>query len=617
MLKSLLAEIVFYRTYAETKKDGYKETWLETVERVQNMHVRKYPQLTAEIVNAFDYVRAGVVVPSMRSMQFAGPSIERENARLYNCSYSPLESFKDFADLMYLLLCGTGVGFSVQRRHIHRLPEISEGVEQEVFVFDSKEGWCNSILSLLSNPKATFDYSAVRPKGSKISTGGTASGPEPLIEAHEKIRAILLGAVGRKLSSIEAHDIMCHIADSVVVGGVRRSAMISLFDADDEAMIRSKEGSWWDGNGQRARANNSIVLHRESPSFKADLEKAVQRCLDSEYGEPGVFITEHWDYGTNPCAEISLKPRQFCNLTEVNVARCKDYETFLSASIVASFLGTLQAGFTDFGYIQPEWSQNQREEALLGVSLTGQAERPDLMTPSNLRKAAMAVRQVNELTAKEIGINPGKRLTCVKPSGTTSAVLDTTSGIHAAHAEYYIRRVRVDSSHPLGKYLASKVNVATLQKGQFNFLEQDAFNPNNIIVAMPYHKDTYLTRTAETSIQLLERMRNVSYNWVQPGHREGPNFHNVSLTVSVRPEEKAGIKEWMVNNVEFYTGISLLPYSGGGYVQLPFEDITKEQYEEYSKLVPQDLDLASVKWEDTEDARQGEAACAGGACEII
>ena len=434
---NLLKDIVHYRTYAMTLEDGRKETRSQTIERNCAMHVQSFPTHAAEIREAYAQVQAGRVVPSMRSLQFAGAAIAKSHARIYNRAYTPLEGFQDFAELFFLLMNGCGVGFSVQRRHIRHLPLVAPPTKESyMHVEDNKEGWCDSLLALLSSPGTRFDYADIRAHGAPLSTGGTASGPVPLRRAHDHVRSILLKAVGRRLRPIECHDIVCHVADAVVVGGVRRAALISLFDADDIEMLGSKSGDWWVVNPQRARANNSAVIERGISSFDRVLGDILSQCFDNGTGEPGVSLS--WDplgYGYNPCHEIALTNRQMCNLTEVNVAACRNERDFLKAVRAATVIGTLQASYTDFQYLSRDWKTNCEREALLGVSLTGLAENWALVAdPTSLRKGAELMLQKNALWAARLGIARAARIGCVKPSGTTSAFLGTTSGIHAAHA---------------------------------------------------------------------------------------------------------------------------------------------------------------------------------------
>lgn len=604
--KKLLSDIAFFRTYSAVKSDGKKETWGEVCDRYETMLLDKYPAMQMYILGAMVHVREKRVLPSMRALQFAGSSILRENARLYNCSFVNITSFKDFADSMYLSACGTGVGYSVQRRHIEQLPVILPYEEQmSISVNDSREGWADSMIQLLQNPQVMFDYSRIRPAGTKLSTGGTASGTEPLRKCHELTRTVLLGAVGRKLTSLEVHKVMTYIADAIVAGGVRRSAMICLFDRDDKEMLNAKSGEWWLKNPSFARANNSAVLPRGETTFD-EFNTILEACYDSNSGEPGIFWTNDLDWGTNPCAEIALRSRQFCNLTEINVAAAEDKAALRSMVWAATVLGTLQAGFTEFNYIHPDWKKNAEEDALLGVGMTGQAERPDLMTHEILKDMAEVAKFVNESIADMIGINPAKRIGTVKPSGTTSTVLGTTSGVHAAHASHYVRRIRIDKTDPLA--------VALQELLPSEFIEYSPWEPQNAIIKMPVMMQG-LTRHDETAVQLAERAMTIRNSWINGSHRNGQNQHNVSLTINYKESEREMLKMWMWYKREFYGGISLLPFSDAIYAHAPFEDCSKEEYERLEKLLPQ-IDLSGIIYEEKDDGRAASAACEGGLCEL-
>lgn len=604
--KQLLSDIAFFRTYSAVNEDGTKETWDEVCDRYETMLLDKYHHIKVYILAAMAHVRRKKVLPSMRALQFAGSPILRENARLYNCSFVNVTSFKDFADAMYLSACGTGVGYSVQRRHIEQLPVIqSYEYSSGVPVNDSREGWADSMLQLLQNPEVTFDYSRIRSAGSRLSTGGTASGPEPLRQCHELTRSVLLGAVGRKLTSIEVHKIMTYIADAIVAGGVRRSAMICLFDRDDQDMLNAKAGEWWVKNPSFARANNSAVLPRATTT-QEEFNAILEACYDSKSGEPGIFWTNDLDWGTNPCAEIALRSRQFCNLTEINVAAAEDKYALRSMVWAATVLGTLQAGFTDFSYIHPDWKKNAEEDALLGVGMTGQAERPDLMTHQILSDLAIIAKSVNAGIADMIGINPAKRIGTVKPSGTTSTVLGTTSGIHAAHANHYMRRIRIGKDDPLAIALPNLLPAECI--------EHSDWEPNNVIVKLPVSMQG-LTRHDETAIELGNRALAVRNSWIRDSHRDGQNYHNVSLTINYKESEREELKQWMWDNREYYGGISLLPFSDATYANAPFEDCTKEEFEALENKLPQ-LDLSVITYSQKDDGRAGSAACEGGLCEV-
>ncbi len=603
-----LRQLVHFRTYAQTKEDGKKESVRETIDRCAAMHVKKYPELESIIQTSFNEVREGRCVPSMRTLQFGGDAIERAHARAYNCSFAALTSWDDFADLFYLLMCGTGAGYSVQRRHVEQLPVIDYelGLGDVYIVPDSKEGWSDALKVILNKPSTELDVHLVRRKGSFLSSGGTASGPEALLKTVAETKAILRRANGRKLRPIEAHDIMCHVADGVVVGGVRRAALLCLFDAFDKEMLTCKHGMWWETNPQRARANNSAVINRDEPKFDTILKDTLAMMFASNCGEPGISLTNNNDMGFNPCHEISLRDGQLCNLTEVNVAACKNKEEFLRAVQAATVIGTIQAAYTNFSYIQPKWRKNCEEEALLGVSLTGQAQKWTELQEwlADDKAIEEATVETNKAMAATLGINPAARIMTTKPSGSTSAWLGTTSGIHAAHSNYFIRRVRVDVGDPIAKKLAGS-----------SFVEPDIFNSDNVVVSIPIAAPTAITREQETAVELMERAKFIQHKWIKRGHISGDNSHNVSLTVSYKPEEIEAVKKWMVDNADSWAGISLLPYDGGTYSQAPFEEISEDVYRLLSASfdIP---DLSEVDFSGTIDERLGEMACAGGACEI-
>lgn len=612
----LLRDVAFLRTYAETLSSGKKETVEQTFNRVMKMHAKKFPHLAEKIDAAFEAVRRSLVVPSMRSMQFAGYPIERSEVRIYNCAYTPIESFKDIADSAWISMNGTGVGYSVQLRHVSKLPVISGQEGCPVFAIpDSKEGWADSILMLLGNPCQNFDYSLIRPKGAPLTTGGTASGPMSLQLMHDLIRNILVGALGRQLRPIEVHDIMCHMGDLVRCGGVRRTALISLFDCFDEEMLTAKSGSWWVNNAQRGRANNSAVIHRDDPNVEEQIRRVLKFCFDSNAGEPGIFMTNDYDWGANPCVEIGLKPRQFCNLTEVNVAACKSVEDLKFAVEAAAIIGTLQASYTNFNYIDSRWKSTCKEDALLGLSMTGQAEAQWLLSEETLKECSSIALQVNREWAELLGINPAARIGCTKPSGSTAAFLCTTSGIHAAHDDYYLRRIRIDKPNPLAKYLTDRFGLAPARS--YSVVEQDEYSEDQIVLTVPICKAGSIKRYNESPIELLERVKHIHKNWIATTHRLGSNTHNVSVTVSYKAGEEQAIADWMVDNREVYSGISLLPYDGGSYSQMPFESVTEEQYKDWANRFSVELDLYSVDFSGTQDNRKDEAACAGGMCELV
>lgn len=614
MSKEFLSKLVHYRTYAKYLSEEYRrETKEETIKRNMDMHVRKFPALETEISKAYAQVYAGRVVPSMRSFQFAGDAIERRSNRMFNCSFINLTKFRDFADLFYMSMSGVGVGFSVKKRHISSIPTVLEGsVEPPYVIADSAEGWCDSLLELFRNPDRQFDYTVIRPMGTALSTGGTASGPKALIKMHANVRAILRKAVGRQLTPFECHRICCLIADCVVVGGVRRGALISLFDTEDEEMLNCKSGAWWDKYPELARANNSAVVRKDDAEFTSKASHIIQACFEGGQAEPGLLLTNNDDLGTNPCAEISLRSYGVCNLTEVNAAQCLSKDDWLKAVEAATVIGTLQATYTDFKYVQPEWKKNADEEALLGVSITGQAEAQAILTEENLREGAELAVKVNKDWATKLGINPAKRITTTKPSGTSSSWLGTTAGVHAGHEIRYIRRVRMDKLTALAKALAKRFPA---------FVVEDPFNGNDMIMQIPVKLyDTTLLRSQETAVQCLERVKKLYDNWIVPGHIIGDNTHNISLTINYHEHEKEAIKRWMIENRDAYYGISLIPYDGGDYKYLPYSQPPHPEVFEildraFSQIA-ENFNFEDIKEKKDNTDFKGEIACAGGACTL-
>ena len=531
-------------------------------------------------------------------------------------AYTPINDWRAFGETMFLLLGGTGVGFSVQNHHIEELPEIRKPNPKRTrryLINDSIEGWADAVKYLMRSyfyggSKLRFDFSDIRPKGARLVTsGGKAPGPQPLRECLVKIEGLLSEkSDGDNLSSIEVHDIICHVADAVLAGGIRRAALISLFSADDDEMIAAKSGNWWEINPQRGRANNSVVLLRH----KVDKEYFMnlwERIKASGAGEPGFYLSNDKDWGTNPCCEIALRPHQFCNLTEVNASNIKSQEDLNERVQAAAFIGTLQAGYTDFHYLRPVWQRNTERDALVGVSLTGIASGRVLADGISLKEASQNVKKENVRVAELIGIRSASRTTCVKPAGTTSLTLGTSSGIHAWHNDYYIRRLRVGKNEAIYTHLS--VHHPEL-------VEDDYFRPHDTaVISIPQKApDGSILRT-ESALDLLKRVKKVTKEWIRPGHRTGQNTHNVSATISIKNDEWEEVGEWMWKNNVSYNGLSVLPDDGGSYVQAPFENCTKEQYEEMVKSLTS-LDLTKiVEFDDNTDLK-GEAACAGGQCEI-
>jgi ribonucleoside-diphosphate reductase alpha chain len=601
-----------YAKYIPTLKR--RETWDEIVDRYQEMMIKKYPKLEQAIKDSAVFIREKKVLPSMRALQFAGPAMEVNNARGYNCAYLPVDSLYSFSETMFLLLGGSGVGFSVQKHHVAQLPAVKkqENYKQRNYLIeDSIMGWADAVKVLMKfyfegGFKPKFDFRAIRHKGARLVTaGGKAPGPEPLKICLSHIDAIMERKEdGEKLSPLEAHDIMCHIANSVLAGGIRRSAMISLFSHDDEEMITCKYGNWWELNEQRGRSNNSAVLKRGEVS-EEEFKSLWKRIEASGSGEPGIYWTNDVDWGTNPCCEIGLRPFQFCNLCEVNVSDVADQTDLNDRVSVAAFFGTLQAGFFDFHYLRPIWQKTTQKDALLGIGMTGIGSGEILKY--DLEIAANTAKVVNSMVSEKIGTNEAARITCIKPSGTTSLVLGTASGIHAWHAPYYLRTMRFNKNEDIAMYL--EINHPEL-------CEDDVLRPKDTLcVRIPVKAPEGSIFRTESPLDTLERVKRFSTEWIKSGHISGANTHNVSATISIDTFDWIKVGKWMWDNRECYNGLSVLPYFGGTYKQAPFEDITEEEYNNRASALTS-VDLTKVmELDDTVDFGQ-VAACAGGACEV-
>ena len=612
----ILSEITVYMKYAKYLPEKQRrETWEELVTRNKEMHQRKYPKLKEEIEEVYKMVYDKKVLPSMRSLQFGGKPIETSPNRVYNCAFLPIDHIDAFAETMFLLLGGTGVGYSVQKHHVEKLPEIQKpngNRTRRYLIGDSIEGWADAIKVLMksyfgvNSSTPIFDYSDIRPKGAMLVTsGGKAPGPQPLKDCIHNITKVLDAKQnGERLTTLETHDIVCYIADAVLAGGIRRAALISLFSADDDDMVTCKSGNWWELNPQRGRANNSAVLLRNkiTKEFFLDLWKRVEL---SGAGEPGIYLSYDKDWGTNPCCEIALRPFQFCNLCEVNASDIESQEDFNNRVKAASFIGTLQAGYTDFHYLRDVWKRTTEKDALIGVSMTGIGSGTVL--GYNMTEAAEEVKKENIRVAELIGINKSARTTTVKPAGTTSLTLGTSSGIHAWHNDYYIRRVRVGKNEAIYTYLA--INHPEL-------IEDEVFRPHDTaVISVPQKAPEGSILRHESPFELLERIKKVAQEWIKPGHRTGQNTHNVSATVSLKEDEWELAGEWMWNNREYYNGLSVLPYNGGTYQQAPFEDCTEETYNEMMKSLS-NVDLTKVVELTDNTDLSGELACSGGNCEV-
>ena len=612
----ILSEITVYMKYAKyIPEKNRRETWTELVDRNRLMHLKKYPELRGQIANAYWYVYDKKVLPSMRSMQFAGKPIEISPNRVYNCAYLPIDHIDSFSETMFLLLGGTGVGYSVQKHHVEKLPIISKPYPKRARRFligDSIEGWADAIKVLMKSymngggSRVDFDFSDIRPKGARlITSGGKAPGPQPLKECIVKLTGILEAKeTGDSLTTLEAHDMICHIADAVLAGGIRRAALISLFSADDGEMISCKVGNWWELNPQRGRANNSACLmrHKIKKEFFMDLWKRIEL---SGTGEPGIYLNNDKDWGTNPCCEIALRPFQFCNLCEVNVSNIESQEDLNARVKAAAFIGTLQAGYTSFHYLRDVWRETTEKEALVGVSMTGIGSGAVL--GYDLKKAADVVKRENSRVAKIIGINKAARCTTVKPAGTTSLALGTSSGIHAWHNDFYIRRLRVGKNESMYQYL---------ENHHPELVEDEYFRPHDTaVIQIPQKAPDGAILRSESPFKLLERVKKIATEWVRSGHRKGSNTHNVSATISLKSNDWEYAGEWMWKNRKYYNGLSVLPYDGGTYTQAPFEDITKAKYKEMEKTL-KEVNLSNVIEEGDNTNLSGELACAGGSCEI-
>lgn len=754
--QELLSNIIIHNKYAryipELKR---REVWDEIVDRNKKMHLDKFKteqyDLNEEDMEEFNHAYSMVydkkLLPSLRSMQFGGKPVEINNTRIYNCSYLPMDNWKSFHEVMFLLLSGTGVGIGVQKHQVECLPEITFPTkERRYLVGDSIEGWSDAVQVLmksyfgLTSSRPNFDFRAVREKGQELVTsGGKAPGPEPLQECLFQIEKILKRKKnGEKLFPIEVHDIVCHIADAVLSGGIRRAALISLFSVDDNDMLYCKTGNWWEANPQRGRANNSAVFvrHRLTKEKFDEIWKIIKA---SNSGEPGIFFTNDKDVATNPCisgdswvtteegpkqvcdiigkqvkllkdgnfystteegffetgfkpvyelklkngmkikatdnhkfllenggwkelkdlnigdnirtsqdkenddtsskieyisyigeetvydctvpetscfsangiivhncGEVSLKSFQFCNLTEINASTVLDQNDLNERVKAATIIGTIQATYTNFHYLREIWKTNTEKEALLGVSLTGIAS--GALDKLDLKEAASVCKKTNEKWAKKLRINKAARITTVKPSGTASIVLGTSSGIHAWHNDYYIRRIRLSKNESIYKYL---------QKNNPELLEDDITKPHiQSVLSVPQSAPEGSVLRSENVLDFLARIKKYNLEWVRNGFRKGANHNNVSATVSIKDNEWGVVGEWMWDNREYFNGLSVLPYSDSSYVQSPFEDCTEEQYKELVKLI-KNIDLSQVK-EYSDNTNFGEnLACSGGSCEII
>jgi len=613
----ILSDITVHMKYAKyVPQKQRRETWYELVTRNKEMHQKKYPNLKDEIEEVYKMVYEKKILPSMRSLQFGGKPIEISPNRIYNCAYLPVDHVDAFSETMFLLLGGTGVGFSVQKHHVDKLPDIKKPNpkrKRRYLIGDSIEGWADAIKVLvesyfgIKSSTPIFDFSDIRQKGALLVTsGGKAPGPQPLKDCIHNIKKVLDNKEdGDKMQPIEVHDIICYIADAVLAGGIRRAALISLFSADDSEMISCKSGAWWELNAQRGRANNSAVLlrHKVTKEFFLELWKRIEL---SGAGEPGIYFSNDKDWGTNPCCEIGLRPYQFCNLCEVNASDIESQEDFENRVRGASFIGTLQAGYTDFHYLRDVWKRTTERDALIGVGMTGIGS--GVVLGYDMKSAAKVVKEENERVANLIGINKAARTTTVKPSGTSSLVLGTSSGIHAWHNDYYVRRIRVGKNESIYSYL---------NNNHPELVEDEIFRPHDTaVISIPQKSPKGSILRYESPFELLERVKKISQEWIKFGHRGGQNTHNVSATISLKEDDWELAGEWMWENRKFYNGLSVLPYNGGTYQQAPFEDCTEEIYNKMMSSL-KNVDLTKVVETQDNTNLTGEIACGANGCEIV
>ena len=614
---AILSDITVWNKYARYRDDlQRRETYDEVVTRYESMMLERYPKLKAVTKKNIVQLKERKILPSMRGMQFAGQAIEKNESRIYNCAFLPIDDYRAFSETMFLLLGGTGVGYSVQKHHVEKLPAINKPEHSQKFVVeDSIEGWADAVKYLMKSYfglrkfKPRFDFSAIRPKGERLVTaGGKAPGPEPLKRCLMEIEFILNRIdAGKKLSPLNCHDIQCHIADAVLAGGIRRAAMISLFDRFDTDMITCKSGTWWETNGQRGRANNSAVLPREEVT-EEEFKELWTMIKASGSGEPGVYWTNNIDWGTNPCCEIALKPFSFCNLTEVNVAEIETQEELEEAVSIAAYFGTLQAGITDFHYLRSIWQQTTEEDALIGVGMTGIAS--GTTEKLDLAQAAQQAKEINEQVARLIDINPAARVTTVKPSGSTSCVVGSSSGIHSWHANYYIRRMELSGNEALVPYLLQHhpelIKPLERRPGDY-VLEFPQSAPKGSII-----------RTKESAKEFLDRVDRFNTEWVREGHDRGDNCNNVSATCNIKENEWTYVGNWMWRKRDNYNGMSVLPYyeEDTTYTQMPFETISKQKFDKMYESLKR-VDISKVI--ETEDGTTltDNVACAGGSWERI
>jgi ribonucleoside-triphosphate reductase len=605
-----------YARYLDEKKR--RETWEETVSRYVGYWQNKYPEYPAEEI--YQGIISMGVMPSMRALMTAGPALDKDNVAGYNCSYLVIDSPRAFDEILYILMCGTGVGFSVERQDISKLPAVAESHQKTdtcIVVRDSKTGWATAFRELIAllyqGAVPDWDLSKLRAKGARLKTfGGRSSGPEPLNQLFLFTRDLFTRAAGRKLNSLECHDLVCKIADVVVVGGVRRSALISLSNLTDARMRAAKNGQWWEGNGQRALANNSVA-YTESPDMGIFMEEWLS-LYQSRSGERGIFNRNaaklksqqngrrdtNYEFGTNPCGEIILRPKGFCNLSEVVVRAEDDLESLKKKVRVATIIGTFQSTLVSFRYLRSDWRKNAEEERLPGVSLTGIMDNATLTNAPEqfLQELRDYSIQVNKEWSEKLGIPQSAAITTVKPSGTVSQLVNSGSGIHPRYSKYYIRTVRNDAKDPLTAFLISQ-GVPS---------EVDVTNPGNVVFSFPIKSpEGSVTREEMGAIAQLEHYLVFAQEWCE---------HNPSITVYVKENEWLEVAAWVYKNFDYIGGVSFLPHSDHIYQQAPYQEITKEAYEEFVTKMPTRLDWSLLKEEEDNVMSYKELACLGGVCEI-
>jgi len=631
MFNTVYQEFIYKRTYARwLEKEGRREDWHETVNRYMDFFIQKVPdEYKLHFTAACKSIRDLKVMPSMRALWTAGKAAERDNMCIYNCAYRELNSVRAFAEMLYVLMNGTGVGFSVERQVINRLPVVPDTLsasDYEIIVPDSKEGWARAYLSLLHGLYdgiiRPLNVSRVRPKGAKLKTfGGRASGPGPLLELAEFTTRMFQQARGRKLNSLEVHDIACKIANIVVAGGVRRSACISLSNLSDDRMANAKAGMFWDTNPQRMLSNNSVA-YTEKPDAERFMEEWLA-LMKSKSGERGIFNRESakiiagksgrrdpdYEFGCNPCSEILLRSAEVCNLTEVVVRPEDTLDDLIIKMYHATILGIVQSTFTDFKFVSKEWQQNCEEERLLGVSLTGLRDHPVLGTVSDeARSWLRAMKYEAVLTAEAwadiLGINMPAAITCVKPSGTVSQLVDSASGLHPRYSRWYIRRVRVDAVDPLAQFLIQKGVPVHPEVGE------EMHSANTLVFEFPIEApSTAVFRDQETALEQLEYWKMLQEEYCE---------HKPSCTIYVKDDEWLAVGAWVQQNWDYISGISFLPYDGGVYKLAPYQECTEAEYLELKAQMPE-LDFKELAEFEAEDSTKGskEYACTGGSCELI